>query len=867
LWSTLLFIAFAPAAATAQLVEDRPLSLYGTPGMIDMPSARFMPDGAFAFTAATKRPDDRLSMTFQALPWLEVTGRYAIVYGYFRATPAQRDLFDRSIGFKIRLSRENWMWPEIAIGALDIGGTQLYGGEYLVGSKKFGPVDASLGLGFGRFGTQAQFTNPLALLSDRFRTRPPPTTAGGVQIGNLFRGEDASLFGGVVIDTPVRGLQLVAEYSGDKYAAEQTSGIAAVHTPLNVGVSYRPARFVELSADWLQGYVLAFRLSLRTNLKEPRVAYKLDPPAPDIHVRSDEEMRRGLTNLLSSTGTRVFAAGSERAGARVNFVELANAPDWTIYPIAFAEQPPDQERGIGGMKERLDSALAPLKFKVAGAATDAGALVIDLTPTAARAPLQCDEVWREIPGDLLRDLSGFQTLTFRNLAPDRQNARCTKFLDGAALAGATPIPIAATPVSSLPQPHGNGWWEDKKYSNEVANAVATILKRQGLSMEAVHLEPHEAVIYFNNATYPSQGRAFGRAARAMTQVLPPSIDIITLVLTTGSLNGTRITIPRAAMERAAKSQGSPEEILAASQVAPALPGLPAGPYKPVRRFPSFHPIFAPSYRHSLFDPDDPLRYQIYWRVGADIDLFRGLKLTGVYALNIYNDFASITRGADSVLPHVRSDVAQYLKHDATGLRELEAVWLHQLSPELFVRLSSGYLEEMYGGIDAELLYRPFARRWAMGAEIAEVRKRAFDGGFGFQHFRATTGHVSLYYESPYYGLNFNVHAGRYLAGDWGATFEIGRRFDNGAEISAFATFTDVPFHKFGEGSFDKGIVIKFPLDFVSFFSTRQMADLTLKPLTRDGGARLDIDHRLYEETRPVSYGDVERNWRDFLAPR
>ena len=38
-----------------------------------------------------------------------------------------------------------------------------------------------------------------------------------------------------------------------------------------------------------------------------------------------------------------------------------------------------------------------------------------------------------------------------------------------------------------------------------------------------------------------------------------------------------------------------------------------------------------------------------------------------------------------------------------------------------------------------------------------------------------------------------LRAGRYLAGDWGATVELGRRFDSGIEVGAFATFTDVPF--------------------------------------------------------------------------
>jgi hypothetical protein len=46
----------------------------------------------------------------------------------------------------------------------------------------------------------------------------------------------------------------------------------------------------------------------------------------------------------------------------------------------------------------------------------------------------------------------------------------------------------------------------------------------------------------------------------------------------------------------------------------------------------------------------------------------------------------------------------------------------------------------------------------------------------------------------------------------GATFEIQKRFANGWSIGAFATLTDVPFEVFGEGSFDKGLIFRVPLD-------------------------------------------------------
>ena len=81
-----------------------------------------------------------------------------------------------------------------------------------------------------------------------------------------------------------------------------------------------------------------------------------------------------------------------------------------------------------------------------------------------------------------------------------------------------------------------------------------------------------------------------------------------------------------------------------------------------------------------------------------------------------------------------------------------------------------------------------------------------------QDYNVTTGHVSLYYNSPWYDIDLAVHAGRYLAGDYGATIEVTRHFASGVEIGAFATFTNVPFSEFGEGSFDKGIIVRIPFE-------------------------------------------------------
>ncbi|MFZ1988425.1 MAG: YjbH domain-containing protein, partial [Alphaproteobacteria bacterium] len=148
---------------------------------------------------------------------------------------------------------------------------------------------------------------------------------------------------------------------------------------------------------------------------------------------------------------------------------------------------------------------------------------------------------------------------------------------------------------------------------------------------------------------------------------------------------------------------------------------------------------------------------------------------------------------------------------------------------------------------------------------AAVKQREFNEMFDFRHYETITGHLALYYQTPFHNIDLHLLYGRYLAKDWGTTIEVSRRFDNGAEVAAFATFTNVPFSKFGEGSFDKGIRITIPFDFYSLFSSRQSTTVELKPLSRDGGAILQEGYRLYPLVRSLSYGEAYRTFDEFLS--
>ena len=273
-----------------------------------------------------------------------------------------------------------------------------------------------------------------------------------------------------------------------------------------------------------------------------------------------------------------------------------------------------------------------------------------------------------------------------------------------------------------------------------------------------------------------------------------------------------------------------------------------------------------STRLQLFDPDDPARYQVFGKLGVSAMLPDNWALRGTYAIDITNTFGESTRQSDSILPRVRSDVVKYLTQGATGLDSLFLEKRGSWGPEVHYRAYGGVLEEMYSGAGGEILYQPHQSRLAFGLSGNWVQQRDYDRSLKLLDYKTTTAFASAYWASPFYNFDVAVHAGRYLAKDIGATIEARRTFSNGWMIGLWATITDVPFADFGEGSFDKGMFLKIPLNNLFNQNVRSSYSTRIRPIQRDGGARLeDFSGNIWWNLRGVRYDAFQDNV-DRLAP-
>ena len=169
---------------------------------------------------------------------------------------------------------------------------------------------------------------------------------------------------------------------------------------------------------------------------------------------------------------------------------------------------------------------------------------------------------------------------------------------------------------------------------------------------------------------------------------------------------------------------------------------------------------------------------------------------------------------------------------------------------------------MFGGIGGEILYRPFTKNYAVGAELWHAQQRDYDQMFSFRDYKTLTGHITLYLTEPKSQVLLMLKGGRFLAKDSGIKIDISRRFKSGMRTGIFFARTDISEFEFGEGSFDKGFYFWIPIE--SFFSnySRGHAGFGLRPVTRDGAAVLNHSHNLYSVTESAHKINLTRDLSD-----
>ena len=347
-----------------------------------------------------------------------------------------------------------------------------------------------------------------------------------------------------------------------------------------------------------------------------------------------------------------------------------------------------------------------------------------------------------------------------------------------------------------------------------------------------------------------------RAAAVLHRDAPANVDRFTLTYKQRGVDMAEHVIDRDAWV-ADKTQTLPPAEKREPIVARAPQEAPPGDVVVRNAAPVFEQGLAMDYTQTFGGPDAFVLYALGVSERVNLRLRADTWLRGSVRLRLIDNYDRYKFTAPSNLPRVRTFLREYQTTSRVTIPYLQLTHVGRIAENQYYSVYGGHLEEMFSGVGGEWLYRPFASRFAFGVDVNGVRQREFEQKFGFRDYRTTTGHATMYWDTGWNDVLATVRAGRYLAGDWGATLELSRVFRNGVRIGAFATRTNVSSAQFGEGSFDKGIFISVPFDVMFTRSSASFANFAWHPLTRDGGAMLVRQVQLYNVTTARSDRTLE----------
>ncbi len=256
---------------------------FGGVGLLQMPTARMAKTGEFSANYVDNDQYRRWSISAQPFDWFEATLRYTDVrtkkYSYYEDFSGDQTYKDKGMDFKFRLWQESNYLPQVSVGFRDLMGTGLFDSEFVTASKRYGPFDFTIGIGWGNMAESGNIKNPFCEYKDSWCQRNSGYSGSGgkFEVDSFFHGP-AALFGGVEYQTPWQPLRLKLEYDGNDYSKE-FAGHISQDSPWNVGAVYRVFDNLDSHLSWQRGDTLMWGVTFRTNFNDMKPSH-IDQPRP-----------------------------------------------------------------------------------------------------------------------------------------------------------------------------------------------------------------------------------------------------------------------------------------------------------------------------------------------------------------------------------------------------------------------------------------------------------------------------------------------------------------------------------------------------------------------------------------------------------
>ena len=390
------------------------------------------------------------------------------------------------------------------------------------------------------------------------------------------------------------------------------------------------------------------------------------------------------------------------------------------------------------------------------------------------------------------------------------------------------------------------------------------LLESNINMQTANVVGSQLQVAFAQSKYLSSPIALGRITRILDDISPDVIDRFSLVAVNADRAMFAIDIPRDDFN-VYRTMQKTDALLKSVKIYKPDPTIHySHDWKPQAQLPKTLWKISPAIRSQIGGPDGFYFGDISLSFHSETIIKRNFNILAVGSIGLFNNFDELKLASDSILPHVRTDIVQYLKQSSKShITRLQMNYFVNPIKSIYAKFSAGIFEPMFAGYGGEILYKPFEQNYGIGVELWQVRQRSYRQLLKFQKYETLTGHINLYYKEPKSRVLLHIKGGRYLAEDSGITFNVSRQFSSGLNMGVFASLTDISKAEFGEGSFDKGFFFNLPIQVFFDQYSRGQSGFGLRPLTRDGAASLVHAQNLWGTAYQANKDQLINDWSDF----
>jgi hypothetical protein len=384
--------------------------------------------------------------------------------------------------------------------------------------------------------------------------------------------------------------------------------------------------------------------------------------------------------------------------------------------------------------------------------------------------------------------------------------------------------------------------------------VQDLYYQAGFELNASEFNDDQVTLYGQQMNYPNSDEAIERMGRIMASELPESVKTYSIVNTVGTIPLVETVIDADRFKAQTKYQTLKPDLGSTYQRQDISPRTidnyaltnTAGFFTGLETF----------WIQTFGNPEDFYLYQAGVLLNSGYSFDGKTSVSGAIKVNLFENFDKFnftTDSANSTLPRVRTNAREYVSNRDVTLENLFLHWNDRIAPNLYAQVYGGYLEAMFGGVGAEILYRPVDSNLSFGFDINYVQQRSYENDFELFDYKVLTGHANIYWKPAFLpDTQLTLNIGQYLAKDKGVTVDFAKRFESGIVVGAYAAFTNVTADEYGEGSFTKGFYLSIPFDLFSLKPAKGQGRLPWIPIARDGGQPLIRPITLYNTTEERS---------------